>query len=673
MPESTGPSASEIERLKALRNLNIIDTPGEQEFDNISKVAALICQAPMAVISLVDEERVFYKSIQGTTEIEVPREVSFSGHTIKSKDILEVRDATKDPRFKDHPGVSGDPHVRFYAGAPLTDDNGHMLGVLGVFDTRPRELTPEQREGLKTLANEIITHITLRQRSTELMRLSFVASKINNGVVISDANSKVAWVNAAFTNITGYTIEDLRGKRLGDLLSGPDTDYAAMERARAMTRENKSFTVDLLAYRKDNVPIWLSIHNTLVLDPQGKLESEVEILIDITEKKRVEKDIIESREQAVKLSEAKEMFLSVMSHEIRTPLNAVIGMTNLLIDNDPKPSQIEDLNVLKFSAENLLNIINDILDLTKIETGNMQLESIPFSIRTLIGDISNSLRVSAMEKGNKLEVNIDDQIPQRILGDKTRLYQILMNLLGNAVKFTSHGTIHISARLVAERADSVDVLFEVRDNGIGIPADKLEYIFESFTQAGSDVSRKYGGTGLGLAITRRLLQLHGSDIEVQSREHEGTAFSFSISYKKVDHDDQNAPAAEQAGSYAGCKILVVDDNDVNILIANRILNKWGPEVDSASNGKEAIEKIIAKAYDLIFMDINMPGLDGFDTTSIIREMEGEQFKTVPIIALTASTLEHEYGRFKASGMNGHLLKPFRPADMKAILDSYLRK
>ena len=631
---------------------------------------------------------------------------------------------------------------------------------------------------------------------SELTKLSFVASKVNNGVVINDSSNNVTWVNEAFEKITGFNLEDLKGKQLGDLISGPETDWSKIENARLLNQKKQSFTVDILAYRKDRRKIWLSIHNTVVLNDEGKVESEVEIIIDITEqkaaeeelqilslvasktntgvvitneigeitwvnsafedlvgyklgelsgklpgdilssddtdkelikasrlkalnkqayhievlarkkdgtqiwlsvantpildpsgklerqveliydiskRKQVEKEMVEAREQALQLSEAKEMFLSVMSHEIRTPLNAVIGMTHLLLDNEPKPSQIDDLNILKFSGENLLNIINDILDFTKIETGNLQLEATPFDLHSLSVDIVNSLQVSAGKRGNQLTLIYDHKIPENLIGDKTRLYQVIINLLGNAIKFTEKGKIELRIKLRKNDKNESLIYFEIKDTGIGIPKDKQSYIFETFTQAGTDISRKYGGTGLGLAITKKLLKLYNSEIKVESTEGKGTVFSFAINFSRLPSSYISPIKIVLPDEFAGKKILVVDDNEVNILIAKRFLSKWGLVIDFASNGEEAINKIVNNIYDLVFMDIRMPGIDGFDTTRIIREIPGDYYKKLPIIALTASTLHNENMKFKESGMDGHILKPFNPQEIKEVLAFYFKK
>lgn len=626
----------------------------------------------------------------------------------------------------------------------------------------------------------------------ELTHLSFVASKVNNGVVISDDDNRVSWANAAFTEITGFTLEDIQGKPLGDLIRGPETEWSVIENARRLTKEKKSFTVDVLAYKKDKTKIWLSIYSTIILSEDGEIETEIEIILDITEKKKVEqelevlstvaskthtgvticnqkgeitwvndalghligysatelsgkmlgdvlstdetdrqvilearkasehkksfsievlaqkkdatsiwlsvsntpilnekgsveryielitditerkqveRDILSAKEQALQLSKAKEMFLSVMSHEIRTPLNAIIGMTHLLIENDPKTSQVEDLNTLKFSGENLLHIINDVLDFTKIETGNLHLEFLPVNLQLLCNDIINSLQVNANKQNNVLNLHFDSQIPAMVLADKIRLYQILMNLLGNAIKFTAKGKVDLSLKALKEIENRIDICFEVKDTGIGIPSDKKDYIFETFTQARADISRKYGGTGLGLAITKKLLNLYHSEIEVDSVEGRGTSFSFVISFDKVSQAKIEKEAKQVA--FYGKRVLIVDDNEINILIAKRILMKWGLSIDFASDGYKAIESITKNRYDLVFMDIKMPGINGFETTTIIRGMDEEYYKTLPIVALTASTLHSEESKFKESGMNAHVLKPFNPSEIKKVLIKFL--
>lgn len=517
---------------------------------------------------------------------------------------------------------------------------------------------------------EIIIDITEKKKAAqELEVLSTVASKTNTGVAICNQDGAIAWVNTALAQLIGYSSAELAGKMLGDVLSTDETDRQVILNARAASENQKSFSIEVLAQKKDGTSIWLAVANTPIISSLGKVERYIELITDITERKQVERDIIQAKEQALQLSEAKEMFLSVMSHEIRTPLNAIIGMTHLLIENEPKTSQIEDLNILKFSGENLLNIINDVLDFTKIETGNLRLEFLPVNLQLLCTDIISSLQINANKQQNALALNFDKQIPSLVLADQTRLYQVLMNLLGNAIKFTTKGKVELSVKAQHENESSVAIYFEVKDNGIGIPSDKKEYIFETFTQARADISAKYGGTGLGLAITKKLLKLYQSEIKVDSLEGKGTSFSFMITFDKVSPVEKKDTV--KAIAFEGKRILIVDDNEINILIAKRILIKWGLNIDFASNGYKAIECITNHKYDLVFMDIKMPGLTGFETTTIIRGMEEEYYRNLPIVALTASTLHNEESKFKESGMNGHVLKPFSPTEIKKVLSRFL--
>ncbi len=517
---------------------------------------------------------------------------------------------------------------------------------------------------------EIILDITEKKKvEQELEVLSTVASKTNTGVTICNQQGQITWVNEALVNLIGYTSAELLGKLLGDILSTDETDRKVILEARKASEHKKSFSIEVLAETKNGIPIWLAVSNTPILNERGKIERYIELITDITERKQVERDILSAKEQALQLSEAKEMFLSVMSHEIRTPLNAIIGMTHLLIENDPKASQIDDLNILKFSGENLLSIINDVLDFTKIETGNLRLEFLPVHLQNLCSDIINSLQVNAQKQQNILTLHYDHQIPEIVLADKTRIYQILMNLLGNAIKFTNNGKVDLKVSKRSETAEQVAVYFEIKDSGIGIPVDKKEYIFEAFTQARADISRKYGGTGLGLAITKKLLKIYGSEIEVDSIEGKGTTFSFSILLTKAT--EKQIERKSKPVVFEGKKVLIVDDNEINTLIAKRILMKWGLDLDFAADGYEAIENITKNKYDLVFMDIKMPGINGFETTMVIRGMEEEYYKKLPIVALTASTLQDEESKFKESGMNGHILKPFNPTEIKKVLSQYL--
>ncbi len=518
---------------------------------------------------------------------------------------------------------------------------------------------------------EIIVDITERKYAEEQLNLlSLVASKTANGVVISDREGKIKWVNQAFEKLTGYTLREFKSGRPGDFLSGEGTNIEELEKVRMLMLEGLSSHIELLCYKKDKTPMWLSISNTPTFK-DGILDQQVEIIKDVSARKMAEQELIKTREEAVHLSKAKEAFLSVMSHEIRTPLNAVIGMTHILIHDNPTQSQLENLKILLFSAQNLLILINDILDFTKIETGNMIIEKANVNLKDLVSKILNSLQFKTAEKNVVLKSEIDHRIPAQIKGDNTRLYQILVNLVGNSIKFTEDGEIKLKLDLVSESEKSLIVKFEVSDTGIGIPADKINSIFDTYTQASSDTTRKYGGTGLGLTITKRLLELHNSTIFVESQLGKGSKFIFEIEFER---SPQLSLTLETEFNKINSKssILVVDDNEINRLLLNKMLSQWGISVDFAENGEVALQQVQKNSYGMILMDLQMPVMNGIDSTRAIRKLSGDYYQTLPIIALTASILTHEMDKVYECGMNDYVLKPFLPDNLYQKIKFYIK-
>lgn len=1033
--------ADENERLEALRSYRILDSVPEQEYDDLTRLASYICQAPTALITLIDHDRQWIKSQVGGEFEESSRADAFCNYTILSDHVLEVPDTLTDDRFSAHGSVTGGAGIRFYAGAPLIDTNGYKLGSLCVIDQVPRILSPEQRNALQILAREVISHLTIRKQKMELEdevsrreeffklfnnspdihciidadakielindgvkpilgydrheaigmpvwhffnshidlqklqnlidnpdkyhsteieseiasrqgdirwicwsvsikngkwytsgrdityqkqltadleQLSLVASKINNGVAIMDKDNKTVWINQAFTKITGfdlnevyhkelsdflrgdyddpdthakieallkekkdfeidlqvntkdgkliwvsvintvvlndegnidkiikiiidvtarkhaendlnilsfaarkspsgflvrdregkvtwmneafekitgYTLDDMKGKAFGTILIGAETDISVFEKAVALTRDKKpyeieiriykkdgtpiwaylsnnplfndegeierqigvlvdiserkaveqqltllslvasntvsgvvindghgqvewvndaftsitgytlndvkahhlgdvlkgeltdvsiieksrelsenkqSFEVDLLVYRKDGQPLWISVINSVIIGGNGKVEKYIEVVIDITAKKKAELELISAKEEALQLGRAKEMFISVMSHEIRTPLNAVIGISNLLLKDESLPSQKSNLDVLKFSAENLMSLINDVLDFTKMETGNVTLEQAPINLRQLINGVVATMQFKANDKQIYVKHNIDEGIPDLILGDSARLVQILLNLASNAVKFTEKGGVSIDLKIVEQTNNKVRIRFGVSDTGIGIAADKVNTIFEQWKQADTDTTRKYGGTGLGLAISKTLVTLHDSRINVDSVVGRGSTFWFTISFKKATEQtlNKNINVEEVLKIHA----LVADDNQINRLLLSKVLKKWGATADFAENGIEAVQKIQENQdYDVILMDIHMPEMGGLEATEIIRSLPDNYFQQLPIIALTASMLNSQIDQIGGVGMNDYVLKPFDPKTLYEKLSRYQKQ
>lgn len=383
------------------------------------------------------------------------------------------------------------------------------------------------------------------------------------------------------------------------------------------------------------------------------------------------------KEVAERTAELKQQFMANMSHEIRTPMNAIVGITRLLLEKDPRPDQLKYLNVIRQSADNLLVIINDILDLSKIEAGKIVIEKIDFSFRDMIQSIQEIMQIKAEQKGIDFRISIDPQIPDRLIGDPTRLNQILINLTGNSIKFTDHGYIALECRAVSLTAEQAEISFKVIDTGIGISQDYVGKIFESFTQAGTDTARKFGGTGLGLTISKQLADLMNGSITVESEPGKGTAFTVHIPLQVAS--EQTAAARPQQITdelyrrLEHLSVLLVEDNEFNRLVAEDTLKELLPDIrlSIAEDGQIAIDKIKANDYDLVLMDIQMPVLNGVEATRIIRSELPEGKRDVRIIAMTANVLQEDVQRYLKAGMNAYISKPFHTEDLLMKMSSVL--
>jgi signal transduction histidine kinase len=380
----------------------------------------------------------------------------------------------------------------------------------------------------------------------------------------------------------------------------------------------------------------------------------------LQEKNRI---IAAEKEKAQASERAKHQFLANMSHEIRTPMNAIKGMTDILLRRDPKNTQLEYLNGIKQSSDSLLVIINDILDISKIEAGKITLEKEPFSVNELLDNVATIMQFKAEEKGLFLQKDIPDE-PVRVYGDSTRLRQILINLVGNAIKFTEKGGVTMALRTEPADDEHLSLHFTVSDTGIGIDEDRLDKIFKSFEQAYADTTRKFGGTGLGLSISKKLVELHGGQIWVESEKGKGSQFHFTIPYITVQEEKTTAPKSPQKSEAAssilkGIRILLVEDNPFNAIVAREELEDAIEEVDLdvAENGAIALEKIRTGEYDIILMDVQMPVMNGYEATQKIRAMTNGK-SGIPIIAMTANVMKEEVERCYEAGMNDFIGKPF---------------
>ncbi|MFP2997744.1 ATP-binding protein [Spongiivirga sp. MCCC 1A20706] len=390
-------------------------------------------------------------------------------------------------------------------------------------------------------------------------------------------------------------------------------------------------------------------------------------------------ELVLAKDEAEAALKAKANFLSTVSHELRTPLYAVTGLTRLLMEEDPKEHQKEYLKSLKFSGDYLLALINDILQLNKMEAQKLTVYNEDINLREVVKEVSDSMAQTSTQNNNSIRINVDDAIPEYVVGDKIKLSQVLINLVGNALKFIKDGEVQVNLKFLEEGKRSQTIYFEVKDDGIGISEEKQKTIFESFSQGSKQINRKYGGTGLGLSIVKSLLELVNSSINLESELGKGSTFSFSIKFKKskkksketpkIDFDSVTDPSAVDNENYQGMHILLVEDNKINQVITKKMITKKGMTCDIANNGFEAVDLIKSNHYELVLMDIHMPGMGGVEATTKVREFN----KELPIIALTAVAIDENMEEFMEVGFSDVISKPFKPEDFYRSVNTFLIK
>lgn len=487
-----------------------------------------------------------------------------------------------------------------------------------------------------------------------------IIANMHLGLLEVDNNDIIQYVNQSYADISGYEISELLGKNVLEIFSF-SKNFDILKSKNQLRKQGKSDMYQIEIKNKRGEPRWWAISGAPNYDDKGNLLGTIGIHLDITDQKKTELKLKQATIFAENASKTKEQFLANMSHEIRTPMNAIIGMAEILQGNNLSVEQKECVDAIKLSGDNLLTITNDILDFSKIESGKVTFENTPFKLEDVVVGITQILHFTSTKTSVSLSYFISEDIPEIIIGDAVRLRQILLNLASNSIKFTEKGSVKIDIQLKNKNEDNYTILFNVTDTGIGIPDDKLLSIFESFTQASNETTRKFGGTGLGLTITKQLVELQGGWISVNSEIGIGSCFSFELTFSKGDLEDIQIKADETTISYSELQdihILLAEDNLMNQLLAKKIFKKWNCKFDIADNGKIAVDKLLQTDYDIVLMDMQMPEMDGYEATKYIRTNLPSPKSKIPIIAITAHALVGEKEKCLVFGMNDYISKPF---------------
>ncbi len=678
--QAAPPRHDEAASLAALHALEVLDSGPEAEFDALVRAASIVCGTSVSLLSLIDAERQWFKANIGLPGVsETPRDLAFCAHAVLGDELFEVADASLDARFADNPLVAGQPGIRFYAGAPVRLSDGSRIGTLCVIDRLPQRLSDDQRQVLLALATAAAHALEGRRAMRAVKQISrdmadsearfrALSDSAPVGVFELDAMGNFSYGNQRLLDIVGLQ----RGQVLSwaRVVHADDRKDLSLRWSNALARQ-QDLDAQFRVLRPDGRIRHVWAHARMRLGEDGLPGGYVGTVEDITELRHQQDELREAKRVAEAANKAKSEFLANMSHEIRTPMHAILGLLTLLRRTPLSERQADYAGKTEGAARALLGLLNEILDFSKVEAGKMMLDPQPMRLDDLLRDLAVILTANIGARNLQLLFDIDPALPSEWLADAMRLRQVLVNLAGNAIKFTEQGEVTLAMSLLQQDGDLLRVRFAVRDTGIGIAPENQARIFAGFTQAEASTTRRFGGTGLGLAISQRLVALMGGELSLQSELGRGSCFEFSLSLKRsgaaVASEQVVPPAFLGQQRLAGLRLLLVEDNLNNQQVACELLSEEGALVQIAADGRQAINALTgsAGAFDIVLMDLQMPVMDGYAATRHLREVLG--LRDLPIIAMTANAMSSDRVACLAAGMNDHVGKPFDLDDLVRVL------
>ena len=662
---------------------HILDTSLEKEFEHVIELALFICQAKIAFIITPNIDRKWFNSkLPLQLDADFFDEKIFDAHSVFGDNLFEIENLNKNKDFNTAKFVVKSPFIHFFAKVLLTSDDGNHFGSLFILDTQEKKLNLEQKKLLQILAKQLGSQVSLREKANALKRansktilLNDYLTQIHNesplaSIVFKNDNDLIIDANTSFISLFNYATKS-------EILNKPITSLNVIDKT-GLNHIKEKFKREGLAINEELVCTIngepLPFLASLQVVAWKKQKHSILSFVNVSDLKKLELELIKSKQLIEDTLKSKSDFLANISHEIRNPLMSINGFAELLSDTALNQKQKEYIELMRFSGNHLLSIVNEVLDYSKIEAGKLKFESIKFKIDDLLKSLFHTHVIKANDKKISLNFNCRYDTPDLVFGDSTRLFQIISNLVNNAIKFTDNGSVNIECNPFSKSEDEIILKFTITDTGIGMPENQLHSIFDEFCQIDASINRKYGGTGLGLTIVKKLIELQGGTIEVKSQIGFGSEFIFYIPYKlKLSENVNGKDLGKNVylnDVLRGKRVLLVEDSIVNQKLTNVILSQEKMYVDIADNGLIALEKLKQNSYDLILMDIQMPELDGISASIIIRE---EMCINTPIIAMTANVLPGEKKACFKAGMSDYLSKPFDKDSLFILLRKHIKR